>query len=393
MRLEDEDDMIDPELAEELIEYAIDNGINYFDTAYGYGDASGSSEKTIGNVIDKLNCRDKINISTKMYRDSINSREDMERMFAEELNNFKTDYIDYYYIHNVISYQHILELKEYGLFDFIEDKKQKRQIINIGFSFHGSYEDFKKVINEYDWDMTLLQYNYLDRDVQAGIKGIKLASERGMGVFIMEPLKGGALAGNMPPNAQKIIDDSEIKRSNADLALNWLYSNPEITCVLSGMTELDIVKENINITNNYINNPLTDIDLKVIDNVRDVLLDLTKIGCTNCEYCMPCPQEVEIPLIFELYNNTYLFPDKKIYGIHNSQILYSIDLIGNGHDGSKCVECGLCTTKCPQQLPIFELLKQVDEEFHGKDFRQLTPFIDKLLEDEEFTEKLELLYD
>lgn len=295
-------------MAKQIIEYAIANGINYFDTAYAYGDGEGSSEKAISTIIDELNCRNKVYLSTKMDRTVIESRDDMEEMFAEELDNLKSDYIDYYYIHNVISYQNILDLKEMGLFDFIEDKKQKGQIKNMGFSFHGPYDDFKKVIDEYDWDMTLLQYNYLDTNIQAGIKGIKLASQRKMGVFIMEPLKGGMLADKMPPKASEIIEKSDIQRTNADLALSWVLNTPEVTCVLSGMNQLDMVKENIQIANNYKNNPLTEKELNVIENTKKMLHEIIKIPCTCCDYCLPCPKEIEISEIFDLYNKKYLFP-------------------------------------------------------------------------------------
>ncbi|MBQ6444535.1 MAG: aldo/keto reductase [Methanosphaera sp.] len=394
MRLEDKNDMIDVEFAKDLVEYAVEHGINYFDTAYGYGDGSGSSEKALGEIIDKIGCRDSVYLSTKLYRESVASRDDMEKMFSEELNNFKTDHIDYYYIHNVISYQNILDLKDMGLFEFLDEKRMKGQIINVGFSFHGPYEDFEKVIDEYDWDMTLLQYNYLDVNAQAGIRAIELASSRDMGVFIMEPLKGGILADFMPKQAHDIITQSGIQRDNVDLALSWIFNTPGITCVLSGMKELDMVKQNIQIVENYGNNPLTDAELEVIEEVKGVFDEIIKIPCTSCDYCAPCPQGVEISAIFQLYNDKYIFPDKRCLGVHPSYIIYAAIVLGimdSPFDGSLCIDCGLCKRKCPQQLDIPELLKQIDDSFDGKQIKELSPILTEIFKSKEMTNILESL--
>ena len=394
MRLEDKNDMIDVEFAKDLVEYAVEHGINYFDTAYGYGDGSGSSEKALGEIIYKIGCRDSVYLSTKLYRESVASRDDMEKMFSEELNNFKTDHIDYYYIHNVISYQNILDLKDMGLFEFLDEKRMKGQIINVGFSFHGPYEDFEKVIDEYDWDMTLLQYNYLDVNAQAGIRAIELASSRDMGVFIMEPLKGGILADLMPKQARDIITQSGIQRDNVDLALSWIFNTPGITCVLSGMKELDMVKQNIQIVENYGNNPLTDDELEVIEEVKGVFDEIIKIPCTNCDYCAPCPQGVEISAIFQLYNDKYIFPDKRCLGVHPSYIIYAAIVLGimdSPFDGSLCNECGICKRKCPQQLDIPKLLKQIDDSFYGKQIKELSPILTEIFKSKEMTDILESL--
>ena len=380
MRLIQKNGKIDMELASQIINYAIDNGINYFDTAYLYG--MGSNEKALGEIILKLSCRSDIYLATKMNRLAIHSREDMDKMFSQELDNLCTDYIDYYFIHNVISYQDIIDLIDMGLFDFIEEKKSNGQIKNMGFSYHGSYDDFEKILELYDWDMTLLQYNYLDNQLQAGLKGIKLAHDKGMGIMIMEPLKGGLLAGTMPKEAQDLIDESTTTRSNVDLALSWIYDTPEITCVLSGMNTMDMLEENIAITDQFLENPLSDDEKKLLNQVKEIILKINKIGCTSCNYCMPCPQQINIPDIFKLYNDKYLFPEDKTHGIHHTYIQYAGNMLGftgQRHDGALCVDCGLCTSKCPQRLEIPELLKMVDKSYHGNLLRPIVPVAKKLM--------------
>lgn len=380
MRLIQKNGKIDMELASQIINYAIDNGINYFDTAYLYG--MGSNEKALGEIILKLSCRSDIYLATKMNRLAIHSREDMDKMFSQELDNLCTDYIDYYFIHNVISYQDIIDLIDMGLFDFIEEKKSNGQIKNMGFSYHGSYDDFEKILELYDWDMTLLQYNYLDNQLQAGLKGIKLAHDKGMGIMIMEPLKGGLLAGTMPKEAQDLIDESTTTRSNVDLALSWIYDTPEITCVLSGMNTMDMLEENIAITDQFLENPLSDDEKKLLNQVKEIILKINKIGCTSCNYCMPCPQQINIPDIFKLYNDKYLFPEDKTHGIHHTYIQYAGNMLGftgQRHDGALCVDCGLCISKCPQRLEIPELLKMVDKSYHGNLLRPIVPVAKKLM--------------
>ncbi|RAP50889.1 MAG: hypothetical protein BZ136_00455 [Methanosphaera sp. rholeuAM74] len=381
MRLKQEKGKINIELARELIKYAIDHGINYFDTAYLYGDGKGHNEKVLGQIIEELGCRKEVKLSTKLNRMITHTKDAMDKMFEEELSNLRTNYIDYYFIHNVISYEDMQQLINNGLLEFIEERKNSGQIRNMGFSFHGSYEDFEKIIELYDWDMTLLQYNYLDDNMQAGIKGIKLANSKGMGVMIMEPLKGGLLADKIPAKAQEIIDNSNTEKNNVSLALNWVYNTPEVTCVLSGMNTIKMLEENIKLTENP-HEYLTDDDKKVIKEVKEIIHDLNKISCTSCNYCMPCPQNINIPDIFRLYNDTYLFPENKVFIMHKNTISYAANIlgvIGQKHDVSLCTHCGLCQNVCPQRLEIPELLKQADNKFHGRLIRPLTPLIKKLM--------------
>ncbi len=382
MRLKSTAGNVDKDLATDLLRYAIDNGVNYIDTAYLYGNGSGSNERAVGEIIESLACRDSVFLSTKMNRLVVHSREDMEDMFNNQLDNLRTSYIDYYFIHNVVGFSDITSLIDIGLIDFIEDKKSKGQIINVGFSFHGSFDDFRKILDLYDWDVTLLQYNYLDCNIQAGSEGISLACDRNMSVVIMEPLKGGLLAGTMPGEVQALIDDSSCERSNVELALGWIYDTPGITCVLSGMNDMEMLRENISITSDHESNPLSDDELLLVDDVRDVLLRLNKISCTGCNYCMPCPSGVNIPDIFKLYNDKHLFSDNKIFGINQTLFSYAGNIMGftgQAHDASLCVDCGLCTSKCPQQLDIPDLLRMVDKSYHASLIRPFIPVLKRIM--------------
>jgi len=382
MRLKSNNGSIDMELASEQIKFAVDNGINYIDTAYLYGNGSGSNERALGEILSNLGLRDKVYLSTKMNRMVIRSRQDMDDMFSSQLDNLCTDHIDYYFIHNVISYEDVTCLIDLGLFDFIADRKSKGQIVNMGFSYHGSLDDFKKILDLYDWDVTLLQYNYIDDSMQAGLEGIRLAHERNMSVIIMEPLKGGLLAGTMPVEVEDLIKNSGTNRSNVDLALSWVFDTPEVTCVLSGMNSMDMLEENIGIVNKHEEYGLDDEEINLIDDVKEVILRLNKINCTGCNYCMPCPKQVNIPNIFKLYNDKYLFPEDKTMGINHSFVLYAGNILGvtgNPHDASLCVDCGLCTSKCPQRLDIPFLIRRVDKEYHGKFIRPFIPIIKRVM--------------
>ena len=217
----------------EIIKLAINNGINVIDTAYLYD--NGKNEKIIGQALKELDYRDKVKISTKMNRLKIKNYQNMEDMLKKELENLQTDYIDYYFIHDVTGYSDLEKLKKINLYQFLDEKKSQGIIKNVGFSYHGSYPDFIKVVDDYDWDMSLVQYNYMDETYQAGIKGIEYLTEKGMGIFIMEPLKGGLLAGRMPPSVENLMT-SKTNKTRIELALNWISQNENITCILSGMT-------------------------------------------------------------------------------------------------------------------------------------------------------------
>ncbi|MDD3408719.1 MAG: aldo/keto reductase [Methanobacteriaceae archaeon] len=365
--------------ASQEITYAINNGVNLIDTAYMYG--NGENEKAIGEILKKTGLRNKVNISTKMNRLRIKTYNDMHKMFNQELKNLQTDHIDYYFIHNIIGYEDIEKLQKNDLNKFIEEKKETGEIRNIGFSYHGPSNQFQKIVDSYPWDMCLLQYNYLDENFQAGKKGIQYLHEKGIGIIIMEPLKGGLLAGKLPPEVEKLKKEKNITRSNADLGLSWLLNQKEITCILSGMNSLEMVKENIKIANTTQVNTLKKEQLKTIEEIKNIILKLNKINCTSCGYCMPCPRGVSIPECFQTYNEKYLFNQKQ-FGIHEATINYIGGLLGTvgpAQDASLCTQCNACVSKCPQQLPIPNLLETVNKEFHGNLTKKTLPLLRQIL--------------
>lgn len=346
-----------------------------------YGNGNGSNEQGVGEIIEKLGYRDKVYFSTKMNRLAIHKREDMDKMFEEQLSNLRTDHIDYYFIHGVITLEDLEKLINIGLFDFIKERKERGQIINIGFSYHGSYEDFKKIVDIYDWDATIVQYNYIDGDSQVGSQGIQYANDHDMAVIIMEPLKGGLLAGTLPKEAEDKIKELNINKSNADLAFNWILQNQNITCILSGMNTMDMVEENVAIFSKE--EALKDDELELLEEIRQIILKLNKVNCTSCNYCMPCPKGVNIPYTFKLYNDKYLFPDSSRFGLSPATAMYAVNLTGlageQQKDVSLCVDCGLCVKKCPQQLDIPDLLRQADKEFHGGLLRTFKPLLKRIM--------------
>ena len=359
-----------------LIKHAIDNGINLIDTAYLY--ENGKNEQTIGKVLKELNYRDKVKISTKMNRLKINTSKDMEEMLNEQLKNLQTEYIDYYFIHNLTGYKDLEKLKQIKLYEFLEEKKSQKIIKNIGFSYHGSYTDFIKIVDDYNWDMSLIQYNYMDETYQAGIKGIQYLTKKGIGIFIMEPLKGGMLAGKMPQSLEHLIK-TKTNKTKIELALKWILQNQNITCILSGMTDEKMITDNIKITQDE--TPLKTEDLEVINQIKEEISKLNKINCTGCNYCMPCPEDIYIPECFKLYNEKYLFNEKH-YGINAATINYIGNLMGvtgEKHDASLCTKCGKCIRECPQHINIPRELNNVNKGFHTRIFKPLIPLFRKLM--------------
>jgi len=364
MRLPTKTGRIDKESAKKLIYDSIDDGINFIDTAYPYH--GGASESFLGEIL-KGEYREKVKLCTKMPSWFIKKYEDMEKYLEIQLEKLQTDYIDYYLIHS-LGKGSFEKLKELGVLEFLEDAKAKGKIKNIGFSFHDNVNSFKEIVDAYDWDACLIQYNYLDETNQAGTEGLKYAHSKGIAVFIMEPLKGGLLAGEVPEKVDKIWDKSNVKRSPADWALRWVLNHPEVTCVVSGMGEEDQVKENIKVANETLPNTLIEDELKLYDEVKDVYEELMKIDCTGCGYCMPCPRSVNIPMCFEIYNHKYMFNEGA-----RASFLYLGQLGGIMGDGEVhaglCNGCGKCVKACPQKLDIPQLLGVVSKEMGGRGFK------------------------
>ncbi|AKB34965.1 Aldo/keto reductase [Methanosarcina siciliae C2J] len=361
-----EDGSIDEERATRQVRYAIDQGVNYVDTAWPYH--MEESESFLGRALAD-GYREKVKLATKLPSWLIERREDMDKFLNAQLEKLKTDHIDYYLIHALVG-DLWDNLEKLGVADFLDKAKADGRIRNAGFSFHGSGEDFNRVVDAYDWDFCQIQYNFLDEKNQAGTTGLKYAASKGLGVIIMEPLRGGNLTKTMPQAVKDIWEEAPIKRSPAEWALRWVWNHPEVTVVLSGMNEEAHVEENLKVAGEAYPNSLTETELQLVKKVERKYRELMKVGCTGCRYCMPCPAGVNIPLCFELYNNLYLSGNAD-----ETKFLYAAQLSGAisvGETGfaSQCVQCGQCLEKCPQHIEIPTMLESVVEELEGSDLEE-----------------------
>jgi predicted aldo/keto reductase-like oxidoreductase len=356
MRLPGNESQIDEELAERQIRYAIDHGVNYLDTAYPYH--VGNSEPFLGRALSD-GYRERIKLATKLPPWMTNSREDMDNLLASQLERLNTQVIDYYLLHS-LNRAIWDKLRGLGALDFLSKAKDKGLILHSGFSFHGHADVFKEIVDAYDWDVCQIQYNFLDQKNQAGTEGLEYAASKGLGVIVMEPLRGGNLAGRVPEEVKAIWDEADVKRSPAEWALRWVWNRPEVSVVLSGMNEQEQVEENIRIAGEAYPDSLTEKELQLVARVEETYRRLMAVGCTGCAYCMPCPEGVNIPVCFELLNTKRMFKDKRAdlgYRIRTS------GLADSPSNASLCTECGSCEELCPQHLEIPELLKEVVAEF------------------------------
>ena len=360
MRFPKKNRVIDYEKTEKQIITAIEKGVNYFDTAYLYP----KSEETLGKILKSNNCREKIKIATKMPVQTIKSREKMDEIFENQLKRLKTDYIDYYLIHNLIKFEEWENLKNLGILDFINSEKKKGRLINFGFSFHGNLHEFKKIIDDYNWEVCMIQYNYIDEHYQAGTEGLDYAVSKNIGVIAMEPLRGGMLVEKLPKKAKKIIENFNVKRSPGEWGLRWVWDSPDIKVVLSGMNDDKIIEENINAASESSPNSLSLEEKQMLEKVKEEFKSKIKVECTNCAYCMPCPQGVDIPTCFSSYN------DKSIFGGFKPQVMY-VNATEDKSAAYKCTQCGVCEKKCPQEIPIIEELKNVSKSMDKWYYRLL----------------------
>ena len=344
----------DYEKAEAEVLRAIELGVNYFDTAYIYP----GNEECLGKILANNHVREKINIATKLPQYMIKTKAAIDKTFEEELRRLRTDYIDYYLMHMFTDIQEWENIKALGIEDWIKEHKANGSIRQIGFSYHGDTDMFLKILDAYDWDFCQIQYNYMDEHSQAGRKGLMAAAKKGIPVIIMEPLRGGKLVNQLPKEALTLMKDSERAYSAAEWGLRWLWDQPEVTCILSGMNSMEMVEENIRIASEVEAGQFTDLDFELIENVKNIIRQKEKVGCTGCRYCMPCPKGVDIPGIFHYYNLTALqkkssarFEFARNLGIRQEPVF-----------ASQCIGCGKCEKHCPQHINIREKLKEADRE-------------------------------
>jgi predicted aldo/keto reductase-like oxidoreductase len=360
------DGSIDEERATKQVRYAIDHGVNYVDTAWPYH--MEQSEPFLGRALAD-GYREKVKLATKLPSWMLNCREDMDYFLNSQLEKLKSDHIDYYLVHSLVG-ELWDKVEKLGVADFLDKAKADGRIINAGFSFHGAGKDFKRIVDAYDWDFCQIQYNFLDEKNQAGTKGLEYAASKGLGVIIMEPLRGGMLASHVPPAVIEIWDEAPTKRTAAEWALRWVWNHPEVTVVLSGMNDEKHIQENLAVADKAYPNSLTEAELQLVKRAERKYRELMKAGCTGCRYCMPCPEGVNIPVCFELYNSLHMSGNADEAKFLYAAMLSGILSAGEPGLASQCVQCGKCLEKCPQHLEIPKLLESVAEELEGPDLEK-----------------------
>ena len=343
--------VVDQELANKIIHTAIENGVNYLDTAYVYSDRT--AEKTLGIALQG-GWREKVYVATKLPIWDCHTPEDLPRLYEEQRTNLGVDCIDFYLVHS-LNRDAWHRMRDLGVREFLTDLKAQGKIKYACFSFHDNYEAFEEILNDYDWDMCKIQFNYMDVNNQATIKGVELAGDKNIPVVIMEGLLGGRLA-NVPDTVQAVFDSYPEKRSAVEWAFRWLCNFPQVGTVLSGVTNMEQTMDNLAIFDRTGVGIMSDEELAIVDRAREEYLRRTKVGCTGCRYCMPCPCGVDIPAIFGTWNEAFKY-NTDISG--NGRYRH---MTGEGKGADQCVECGACMEMCPQSLNIPELLKVASAE-------------------------------
>lgn len=329
-----------------MIRSAIDKGINYIDTAYMYH--NGNSEVVVGKAL-KDGYREKVFLADKMPVWYAKSEEDVESLFEEQLKRLDVDCIDMYLVHNITApiWKRALKL---NTLNFLEKKRAEGKIKYIGFSFHDNLDLFKDVIDSYPWDLCQIQLNYMDSEFQAGVEGLKYAASKNIPVIIMEPLKGGRLTDILPKSIKEYWNSAPVKRTPAEWALRWVADFPEVLTILSGMSSMNQLDENIKTLGAAEANSLTELEHKIIKNVADEYNNLIQHSCTECRYCIPCPVKIEIPTAIKFYNEWFLYDgnDK----VKEDYLMW----LASDRRASACISCKACEEKCPQHLPISEIM-------------------------------------
>lgn len=359
---------IDMTNTEKQILAAIQGGVNYFDTAYIYP----GSESALGEILEKNGLREKVYIATKLPHYLIKSLDGLEKLFQEQLRRLRTDHIDYYLMHMLSDISAWNRLKELGIEQWLDEKKKCGAIRQVGFSYHGNTEMFCRILDAYDWEFCQIQYNYMDEHSQAGRKGLNYAYEKKIPVVIMEPLRGGRLVNNLPDNAKKIFAEYKDSFTPAQWAFRWLYNQPEVTCVLSGMNSLEMIEENIHTASATSVGALGPEEEEMLQCVVKAINSRMKVGCTGCGYCMPCPKGVDIPGTFAAYNRRYC--DSKFYGFVDYMVCTA--LRKDSTAASNCVNCGKCESHCPQHIEIRKELKNAAKELENPIYKVIRKFIE-----------------
>lgn len=356
--IDNDDKQIDYDKATEMVRYAIDNGLNYLDTAYPYH--GGKSEEFCAHVM-KDGYREKVKIATKCPIWNVKTHEDFDKYLDEQLKNLDVEYIDFYLIHAMC--QDFWDTcKKCDYKSFLDRAKDSGKIKHAGFSFHADIDLFKEIVDDYNWDFCQIQLNYLDENYQAGLKGMRYAHDKGLGIVVMEPLRGGTLAKTeLPDEVEKLWSSYNTKRTPAEWALKYVWNYEEVGVVLSGMSTMEQVIENIESAARSTPNSLTEQENKVIDKVKEFYNSRMIVPCTKCKYCMPCPAGVNIPECFWAYNHAALFDDK-------GKAEYWINSwLNKENRPSNCTECGQCETKCPQNIEIIKHLAIIADKYEKKD--------------------------
>ena len=370
MRFTRKGSAIDYKKAEREVLLAMEKGVNYFDTAYIYP----GSEELMGRIFAENNCRDTGCIATKLPQYMMRSAAAIDKTFNEELSRLRTDYIDYYLMHMFTDIAEWERLKTLGIEGWIARQKESGRIRNIGFSYHGETEMFLKILDAYDWDFCQIQYNYLDEHSQAGRRGLRAAAEKGIPVIIMEPLRGGKLV-DLPGKAKEALAAGSHGYTPAELGLRWLWDQPEVACVLSGMNSEDMVKENARIASEAEPGHLTEEDLGIVEQIKQIIREREKVGCTGCRYCMPCPKGVDIPGNFYYYNLKYMEKNPRA----RFEFAQNMGLRKQPGFASQCIGCGKCEQHCPQHIDIREKLKEADRALRPLPYKIGVNIVRKIL--------------
>ena len=350
--------VIDEPESIKMIRYAIDNGVNYIDSAYFYH--RGNSEVLVAKAL-RDGYRDKVRIATKLPCGDVHVEQDIDRLFNEQITRLQTNKVDFYLLHG-LNKMEWPKVRDFGVLKWAERKMAEGQIGHLGFSFHDEYNVFQEIIDAYDnWTMTQIQYNYMDEQTQAGTKGLEYAHKKGLAVVVMEPIRGGRLA-KPPEKVAKIWAEAPVQRTPAEWALRWVWNHAEVATALSGMGSMEQVIENLAYAEHSQPRNLTADEMALIGKARDAYVSLTAVACTGCRYCMPCPNDVDIPRVFEFYNEALIYNT-----VAEQRRMYNFPGRFKDHRADKCTKCDQCVDKCPQKLAIPDLLEKAHEFLTAKE--------------------------